>query len=458
MTPPAKAPLWFDFWATAKGEPLKALVRDAQGIIESREERSRKRRPEDQRTFERCVEAIVVNLVVSALTTVLARVCEGELAAIGVPLKKDHADWRPGRYSHHGLKQETFRKLLDAMDGEFLTLNCSGWRGVSSSIVPSPEFAATVESYGVLASDVGSLEEGETIWLTLKHGKGERELIDYEDSSQTHAMREELDALNHWLGDASIELAPNGLSPPVLVSRRRLSRRFILPNADHPRDFAYGGRLYGGFWEQLPRDARRERLRINGERIAEADCSSMFLRLASALGGEEINTPDPYSALTGLSDCCSRGVIKSAVSSLLFKPSLKRWPKEIAEQLPESVTPRVFRQALLQAFPSLGHCFECQSNEVAIGFRLFRLESDILLRALGLLRVDGVVALPLHDAVLIPESAADLARERLEQAAMEVAGVRIPVKVLRAEVEARDVVVVPDKLHHSSSEKRLRVI
>jgi hypothetical protein len=45
--------------------------------------------------------------------------------------------------------------------------------------------------------------------------------------------------------------------------------------------FDQGGRLYGGFWQNLKTERRRN-IRINGEPVAVLDYGSMFTRLAYA--------------------------------------------------------------------------------------------------------------------------------------------------------------------------------
>ncbi len=186
----------------------------------------------------------------------------------------------------------------------------------------------------------------------------------------------------------------------------------------------------------------RTPLRINGERLAEADMNAMFLRLASAMGGSELDyDSDPYMALLCSLDGQAvpglqqyRRGLKGAIAALLFKPDLKRWPDDTREALPQGLTVKELRIALLQAFPGLTHCLLGMgaSSGVPIGFSLFRTESDILLEALRMLRDAGVTALPLHDAVLVSESAADFSKECLERAAVDVASVRIPAKVWKA--------------------------
>lgn len=459
-----RAPLWLDFWATAQSATFRKFIADIQEAVAANEERTRKRKPKDMHTFSRCVEVIVANLASSALTGVGSQPT-GDAQPIGVPLKKDHPNWRQGRYSHHGLKHETFRKLLDAMDGEFLSFERSTWRGISSSICPSQAFVEALASYGVTASDIGRAAEcEETIQLIFKRGKNDRAYINYSDTPETIAMRVEVAAINRHLETARLSFVPCDNFPltPVCLSQRRLSRRFILPSAEHPNSFAYGGRLYGGFWETLSRERRRASLRIDGERIAEADLNALFLRLASAMGGVELDyDSDPYDALLyslagvpafdgqamlGLQGY--RSGLKGAIAALLFKPDLKRWPEETRNALPQGLTVKQLRFALLQAFPGLTRYLRegallasCASSGVPIGYTLFRIESDILVAALRLLREAGVTALPLHDAVLVAERAAGFAKECLERSARDVAGaacersVRIPAKVWKASSE-----------------------
>ena len=58
---------WFDQWLIASGEPLKQLVRDIVLIVESREQRGRVRRPDDERNHRRMVEGVVCNLAYAML-------------------------------------------------------------------------------------------------------------------------------------------------------------------------------------------------------------------------------------------------------------------------------------------------------------------------------------------------------------------------------------------------------
>jgi hypothetical protein len=73
-----------------------------------------------------------------------------------------------------------------------------------------------------------------------------------------------------------------------------------------------------------------------------------------------------------------------------------------------------------------------------VGFELMNLESTIMVRVLLSLRDLGVVALPVHDALLCRRADADTAANVMTTTAKEIVGCRLPVTV--DDVEAEDVV------------------
>ena len=55
-----------------------------------------------------------------------------------------------------------------------------------------------------------------------------------------------------------------------------------------------------------------------------------------------------------------------------------------------------------------------------------RAESDILVRVLLKLATQGIAALPLHDAILLPKSQTEVARTEMHDSAHAVAGCDLP--------------------------------
>ena len=63
-----------------------------------------------------------------------------------------------------------------------------------------------------------------------------------------------------------------------------------------------------------------------------------------------------------------------------------------------------------------------------VGLGLMFTESQILLEVLEALIADGIVALPMHDGVMVAESKAHRATEVMEAVALQRTGIKFPVK------------------------------
>ena len=100
----------------------------------------------------------------------------------------------------------------------------------------------------------------------------------------------------------------------------------MLPLGEHAQRFDRGGRLFGGFWTNLA-SGRRANIRIEGERVAHLDYSSMFARLAYAHIGATPPSGELY-AIPGLEEY--RSGVKLAFNVFLFdrRGSRRKWPKD----------------------------------------------------------------------------------------------------------------------------------
>src|SRR5439155_2023960 len=90
--------------------------------------------------------------------------------------------------------------------------------------------------------------------------------IDYDDTDATSRLRTEMREVNSWLADADIECdAEADDGTPVDVCDRLLRRYF------NNGCFKDGGRLFGGFWQPMKKEARHATIRIDGERVITLD-------------------------------------------------------------------------------------------------------------------------------------------------------------------------------------------
>ncbi|GEO99935.1 hypothetical protein GCM10007887_23180 [Methylobacterium haplocladii] len=354
----------------------------------------------------------------------------GQLAVLTGNALKGHS-----RYDNPALGK-TLRTLLNRLEEiGVLAWTMSITRGEASSIAPSATFTERVQAAGISLEDIGRLPGEEVILLSRKFElrgnveDGKREAVEYTDTPATMAMREVMRDLNTFLAGADITFVDDG-GDPVDTHQRTLRRHFTLRRDDAGERFDRCGRLFGGFWQYLKRD-RRGGIRINGEKVAVLDYASMFPRLAYASVGAVPPEGDLY-AIPGLEEY-RRGV-KLAVNCLLFDDHTNRksWPADLTlasgtaegAALPEGWTVARTRRAVLDRHPALAPCFG-----TGLGYSLMHTESMILVEVLNRLKAQGIVALGLHDGLLVPHAKAEAARTAMEEVGRKVTSMSLPVTV-----------------------------
>jgi len=319
------------------------------------------------------------------------------------------------------------------------------WRGVTS-----PWFARKVPEFRVKLSEFGRDAAEEVVLLTrntreLLHWsqtgprKVHREPIDYTDTPETIRYRDAVRGLNRFLSEADIDFLDDGLQPRIDPFDRTLRRRFlVLPDQD--ARFDQGGRLFGGFWQTL-KSERRRHIRIRGEPVVVLDYGSMFTRLAYAEVGAIPPEGDLY-AIPGLEGY--RSGVKLAMNCFLFDGGFRRsWPGTLGvgvgddedaasdpggvgtafdARLPKGWGVAKTKQTILRVHPCLMEAWGRQ-----LGYRLMFQESQILIAVLQELASRNVLALGLHDGLLVGVSDKGVAKDVMIRAASAATGTTIPV-------------------------------
>ena len=417
--------LFLDSWMAAKGANLRTIVRDVLNHLEHADQkhgrRRRARRAVDQRTHNELVETVLANLAYA--------VVEDLGRSVAVSLAKSTKRTRYDRPIFRLLP-----RLLDRLaEADCLVLEKSSRVGRLSTISPTPRLIREVITLGVTFGDFGRHPGEEVIVLTRSWrdysdlgggGAKYREWIDYQDTEETCRHRTQLRTINDALAEAPLEfVCPCHLRGPLDTEKRLLRRFFSLPTdtpEGHPR-FDLNGRLFGGWWQNLESSLRRY-IRIDGEAIADLDYASMFPRLAYLAAGHEPPSGDLY-AIEGLLD--HRDGVKRAMNTLLFaEGSRARLPAEAKAELPGGWTMGRIRAAIVEKHPVLSEVIE-----QGLGLRLMFMESQILMDLLLRLWGENIVALPMHDGVMVAASQAQAARLMMEVVAEMTVGVRLPAVV-----------------------------
>jgi hypothetical protein len=429
----AFASLWFDPWLILKGGKLKPILEMAMGAIAHQEEhtgmRSRKRRADDQRNLEQMVETVIANLARAAL------------------LENEHSQWMAvsltksktmTRYDRHIFGKLPHVLRLLGNEG-FLLLRIPIGRGMSSTVCPAPWFLSKLRECNATLDDMVRHPAEENIQLARSswgfndaktiYGK-RRELINYiNDTKDSARFREEMRMINRHLSNASITMAPEYEGPPVDTTRKQLRRSFSLPmgaSAQHPA-FTHGGRLFGAFWQNIPKADRRF-LRITGSPVVDLDFASMFPRLACLHVGIKPPSDDIYS-LPGV----PRAAVKSAVSALLFAEGQReRMPSEIKALLPNSITMTELRERILSHHP-----FMAQILEKGLGLQLMFTESQIMVATLLDLCQRGITGLGMHDGLMVASQHASDAIAAMKQASRKIQGMNCQWRLREAPRQGR---------------------
>jgi hypothetical protein len=425
--------LWFDpFLESRPNTGLSKLVNSGKAFLEFYEKRfqprTRARKPEDAIRWWIAAEIVVANLVYASLHPSTTE--DGEINYfIAVSRTKNK---KKSRYDNQNLSPKVLNRILDALaDSHIMTMD-KGKKGKGyTRIAPSSMFVERVNAEEVKLSDFRRSANEELVVLSHKdsfylYGNKitDRDLLEYQDTDKTYHFRAELRELNLYLEQADIDFIDDGIEPKVDPGKRALIRNFSLLHHDHSHTFDKGGRLARGFWMNLPK-SRRANLRIQGEPVAVLDFDNMYARLAYAKVGQQAPVDQDLYDLTGFLDGYEpklRKTIKKICSSFLFGAKGTRHIEGTKNMLPEDMKVSAIREAFKKKHPPLKKLLGSY-----VGYGLMYQESEMLIEILKQLRDMHVVALPLHDAVIVAASKAEKAFQVMTDVAKLRIGQEMPV-------------------------------
>lgn len=394
--------------------------------------RRRKRKASDQKMFDAVAHAVVSALVRRELIAPGRWTC--------VPLSNIRLG-REGRYRSLAMSRSLpqFLRALERAGWLELVVGRAGKRiRESSTMRASLWLVGQMQSLRCKLTDFR--REGEELVVL----KGERppgrdrrgepfkaEWLDYSDTPETDRMRAEMREVNAWLDTAAIEYLGSGVD----LSDRQLHRVF------NRGSFKSGGRLFGGFWMNasmgdLGGHPWRGHIRIEGEPIVVVDYSATFLRLMYAEAGLQAPAGDLYADIEGLTALGAeyRTAAKQLVSAMISSRSeLTRRPKKFEPLLPPRAHIKTLANNIKRRHPEIAHLFGQDMSG-----RLMHIESEILLEVLRRCRAEGLIALPVHDAVIVRESHAHDAKRIMLAAFHHVTGFRGEVGAKRPSADAAE--------------------
>lgn len=406
----------FNGFRIARTEQARALVFDVLHQLQKYEQifnvRQRARKPKDQQIFERQVEALVCDLVCREITK----------AGAWLTVSFSNRDLgSPDRYRAAvlGRTLPSVSRLMTTQEMDFAECivgysNPFDPKASRQTVIRATERLRTrIEDYGLTMTDFAVDKTEEIIILKdSKEGHWDKgQWLQYEDTAQTTAYREELARINAWLEQADIEYYPCDAKEKLVdASDRRLRRYF------NNGSFEQGGRLFGGFWQYLSKEKRSYGILIDGTPVVTLDYGQMVPRILYGLACVDPHFQDAY-AVPGLEGY--RDGVKLVFNAMLHvpKPQAKK-PQGSATLLPKGLS-----MADITAMVMDFHKPVIAGFYAGKGLYLSYQESRILITVLNRLMEQNITALPIHDAVIVAEDRAEQTKQIMLDVFKELTGI-----------------------------------
>ena len=399
----------FNPFLCAKTDKLMTLIAEVQTQMSGYEAyygtRKRARRPADQVTYDRTVEAILCDLCAVEF--------EPNNDSIHLPLSNKVLRTK-SRYKGTALGKTLpdILKVMSAPEMGFVVvekghstfkivdddLNVAFAGGQQTILRAGPKLLSRIERFDITRGDMGQAPEEEVLILRApkRHSNSIAAYQEYDDDKTTLSLRQQMNDINAWLDTADISCSHSQVDP----TQRRLRRIF------NNSDFAQGGRLYGGFWQAMSSDERQEHILIEDDWCVELDYGQMSLAILYGLTGTKPPEGDLYDlSAEGIPTDYRKG-IKTVIQALINSSKVPtKMPKGVRKLIPSRYSINDILEAVARKHPAI-----YPQMTSGIGMQLFRKESDILVDVLLTLKTQGIVALPIHDAVVVQDDNSDKAK------------------------------------------------
>ena len=322
----------------------------------------------------------------------------------------------------HPVESKALPRIIDALASPALgyLIEDRGKAGSRVSrqtvIEPGPVLLQRMAEEGIELDDFDQQSFTETIVLKREKDPGDYwddgGLKDYRDTGRTKRMRRDLQRINDALAAADISLNPN-MHPwaraSIDIADRQMRRIFTCGRFD------CGGRLFGGFWQPMSKKERFRFIRLDNQPIAELDYGQALVRILYGMAGARMPEGDLY-AIPGYEHC--RAGIKKVMGAMAFSSALlSRFPKDTRPLFDKRHKFEGVRRAVEEKHTGIRQLFYKGK-----GHHAQFIESKALVRVLLTMADLGIPALPIHDALLVPQSSADRVLSVMKQVFREVAG------------------------------------
>jgi len=406
----------FDPLLTLRSEIAKDLGKAIIADIEVSEGRTRKRRANDQATFEAQIHSLIANAI--------RRHIEEPTGCVSIT-RKTSLLGQKSRYKTPVMS----KRLPDVMDAlvshGWIVSTTGAWEGTfrqglgkQSTFKASDQLIGRIESLGLRLPDIGHSDDKDCEVIILKpahkSSKCRSKPMEYGDTYTTIKYREQLQRINSWIADADISISDPVTKSMIDTQQRRLRRVF------NNGAFDQGGRLYGGFWIEMSKEARQH-IRINGNPVTILDYGQIGPRIMYGLAKVPPHFSDAYS-IPGFDPKERKGVKTVFNAMLCAEKGLKGFPPDAKELFKKGRKGKDVISAIREYHKPVVSVFD-EGRGLNVNFH----ESEIMLSVLDRLMGLNIVGLPIHDAIIVEKANAETVSVIMVDAFKSVFGQDIPV-------------------------------
>jgi hypothetical protein len=419
----------FDVHRWTDHPELVGCLGELQAEIEATEKRTRQRSASDAKKFRDALRCLILDLYVAWKT-------DPELL-VGVSLGKSRFDHKT-RYDALYLSYLSFVAAFKGLERlGYLEIVLLGFIDRSQGISRNTKVRATPKLIDLLVGKVRlplaalTYRNGNDAPEAIVLKDSDKQLLDYDDTPETHQMRADLKVINaglaqHWidlmLSDnehqtlrtelrSSSDTDDNRL--PWDITAKQLYR--VFNNAS----WADGGRFYGGWWQSIP-SRYRKHITIDGKRTVEIDYSGMHVQMLYAEAGIDPPSSTDSYLIPGLN--VDRALVKRTFNKLINATGRMR----VDPYYDAQVIGLNWDEFLLRVQDHFGPIK--RFLRTGYGVKLQRRDADIANSVMLEFFRRGYVCLPVHDSFLVHHALADELRQLMLMQFRQATGLNIGLK------------------------------
>lgn len=272
-------------------------------------------------------------------------------------------------------------------------------------------------------------------------GKKKSKPTDYDDTPQTNQWREELTAYNNLLDETYIDIPI--LAEPIITRQKNngdIQKVGINQNNKFVRrifsrgDWTLNGRFYGGWWQQIGEDLRRD-IAINNLPTVEVDYKGLHASILAAEVDRYDGKKDIYNlgeqVLPKFDMKQQRKIVKilvlTAINAKTQKAAFSAFRDDCETGTPEKNLTNEELKQYLTKFTYLHPYLEdklCTDQ----GVRLMFIDSQITAKIINSFVKMKKPILSIHDSYIVQTTDVDLLRNEMKKASIEVVGINLSVE------------------------------